>query len=208
MSHQADSLSFLSALAAWGLLGLLLCSMVEKLLPIIPSGGMFIMLGMFGVPHLSDLPWAVAVTAAGSTVGSLFWYALGRWFGPERGDSFVSQLAGRLDVGSEWYWRLKERYRHHRHIVTFVGQIVPVVRAYLAFPAGVLAVPARSFVVATFFGATIWNTPFLISGYMLRKRLFDQGVASVAAFAAIALAYPLLFMAFRLAGQAAKRLSP
>lgn len=198
MSNQSDLWDLLPALAAWGLLGLALCSAVEKLVPIIPSGGMFIMLGMFGVPHLSDLPWAVAVTAAGSTAGSLFWYVLGRWVGPERGDFLVLRTGKRFDVGNEWYWRLKDRYRHHRHIVTFVGQVIPVVRAYLAFPAGVLAVPAKGFVVATFFGAALWNTPFLISGYMLRKDFFDQATAAPAAFAAIVLAYPLLFVAFRI----------
>jgi len=198
MSHQADLLSLLPALAAWGLLGLVLCSALEKLLPVIPSGGMFIMLGMFGVPHLSDLPWVIAVTAAGSTAGSLFWYMLGRWFGPERGDFLVSRAGKRFGLGKDWYWRLKDSYRDHRHIVTFVGQIIPVVRAYLAFPAGVLAVPARGFIVATFFGAAFWNSPFLISGYMLRKHVFDQGIAAPAALAAIVLAYPLLFMAFRL----------
>ncbi|MFS8046142.1 DedA family protein [Rhizobium sp. BR 314] len=198
MINQTDVLDFLPALAAWGLLGLALCSAVEKLIPIVPSGGMLIMLGMFGVSDLSKMPWVVAVTAAGSTTGSLFWYALGRWFGVERGDAFVSQMEKRFGVGSGWYWRLKDGYRDHRFGVTFVGQIIPVARVYLAFPAGALALPAMRFAIATFLGAALWNTPYLVSGYMLRRHMFDQDIALPAAFAAIMLAYPLLFMGYRL----------
>ncbi len=198
MINQADVLDFLQALAAWGLLGLALCSTVEKLIPVIPSGGMLIMLGMFGASSLSDMPGVVTVTAAGSTAGSLLWYVLGRWFGPKRGDALVLRMEKRLGVGKGWYWRLKDGYRHHRFGVTFIGQIIPVARVYLAFPAGTLALPAMPFAAATFLGAVVWNTPYLISGYLLRRHMFDQDMAFPAAFAAIMLAYPLLFMGYRL----------
>ncbi|MGG6892581.1 MULTISPECIES: DedA family protein [Rhizobium] len=197
MIDQSDLLSTLPVLAAWGLAGLLLCTAVEKLIPIIPSGGMLIVLGMFGASDASDLPWVVAITATGSTAGSLFWYMLGRWFGPERGDFLAMRVGKRLGIGSEWYWRLKDGYHYRGFTVTFVSQIIPFARAYIAFPAGVLAVPAKGFAIATFFGAALWNTPYLISGYMLRKHMFDQDIALPAAFAAIMLAYPLLFTVFR-----------
>ncbi|WP_051074139.1 DedA family protein [Rhizobium freirei] len=198
MIDQSDFLDLLPALAAWGLFGFLLCAAVEKLIPIIPSGGMLIALGMFGVSDPSDLPWVVAITATGSTAGSLFWYVLGRWFGAERGDLLAVRLGRRLGIGGEWYWRLKDGYRHRGFALTFVSQIIPFARAYIAFPAGVLAVPAKGFATATFFGAVLWNTPYLISGYMLRKHMFDRDIALPAAFAVIVLAYPLLFTVFRL----------
>lgn len=188
----------LSDLAAWGIFGFALCSAIEKLVPVIPSVGMFLMLGMLGVGRPGDLPVAIAITAAGSTAGSLFWYGVGRWLGPARGDALVSKMGRRLDIKEEWYLRLKRSYHRNLIWVTFFGQLVPVVRAYMAFPAGVLAVPASGFAIATFFGAVIWNTPFLVSGYLLRRQIFAPDTAAPAAVAAIVLVNFLLFVVFRL----------
>ncbi|WP_349960971.1 DedA family protein [Rhizobium sp. ZPR3] len=188
----------LSDLAASGLLGLAFCSAIEKLVPVIPSAGMFLMLGVLGVAHPADLPAVIAITAAGSTAGSLFWYGMGRWLGPTRGDVFVQRMTRRLDIKEEWYPRLKRNYRGNLIRVVFFGQLVPVVRAYMAFPAGVLAMPAPGFVIATFCGALFWNTPFLVSGYLLRSQIFAPDTAAPAAVVAIVLVNLLLFALFRL----------
>jgi membrane protein DedA with SNARE-associated domain len=191
-------MGILPDLAAWGLLGLALCSVVEKLIPIIPSAGMFLMIGMLGVDHPGDLPVVIAITAVGSTTGSLFWYGAGRWLGPNRGDAFVVRMSRYLDIREERYLRLKRNYRHNVMWVTFFGQLMPVVRAYMAFPAGVLAIPVRVFAIATFFGAVTWNTPFLVSGYLLRRQILAPDTATSAAVAAMVLVNFLLFALFRL----------
>jgi membrane protein DedA with SNARE-associated domain len=193
--HLLDTLS---DLAASGLLGLALCSALEKLVPVIPSAGMFLMLGVLGVAHPADLPAVIAITAAGSTAGSLFWYGMGRWLGPTRGDVFVQRMTRRLDIKEEWYPRLKRNYRGNLIRVVFFGQLVPVVRAYMAFPAGVLAMPAPGFAIATFCGALFWNTPFLLSGYLLRSQISVPDTAAPAAVVAIVLVNLLLFALFRL----------
>lgn len=198
MSDLSDLLGIMPNLASWGLLGLALCSTIEKLLPIVPSVGMFIMLGMLNITSSGDLPSAIIITATGSTAGSLVWYGMGRWLGAERGDAFVMRMGRRLDIRDEWYLRLKSHCRRHRTWVAFVGQLIPVIRAYMAFPVGVLAMPIPGFAIATFFGAAVWNAPFLASGYMLRKQVFAQDTATSAAFAAILLIYLLLFALFRL----------
>ncbi|MDK4703964.1 VTT domain-containing protein [Rhizobium sp. CNPSo 4062] len=193
-SHLFD---VLPDLVAWGLLGLALCSAIEKLVPVIPSAGMLLMLGMLGVVHLAALPIVIAITAGGSTAGSLFWYGMGRWLGPVRGDIFVLKVTRYLDIKEERYLRLKRSYRGNLIRVTFLGQLVPVVRAYMAFPAGVLAMPLPGFAIATFCGALMWNTPFLVSGYLLRRQIFTPDTATPAAVAAVALVNFLLLALFR-----------
>ncbi len=44
--------------------------------------------------------------------------------------------------------------------------MIPAVRVYLAFPAGVLAIPVRGFAAATFLGALTWNAPLITLGYV------------------------------------------
>jgi len=197
MNGTSHLLDVLPDLAAWGLLGLALCSAIEKLVPVIPSAGMLLMLGMLGVVHLAALPIVIAITASGSTAGSLFWYGMGRWLGPVRGDIFVLKVTRYLDIKEERYLRLKRSYRGNLIRVTFLGQLVPVVRAYMAFPAGVLAMPLPGFAIATFCGALMWNTPFLVSGYLLRRQIFTPDTAAPAAVAAIALVNFLLLALFR-----------
>ena len=192
MSDSSYMLDVLPDLAAWGLFGLALCSAIEKLVPILPSIALFLMLGMLGVAKPLDLPAVIAVTAAGSTTGSLFWYGMGRWLGPARGDLFVLRMTRRLDIKEEWYLRLKRNYHGHAIRATLFGQLVPIVRAYMALPAGVLAIPAPGFAIATFCGALIWNTPFLVSGYLLRQQILAPDAAAPAAVAAIILVNLLL----------------
>ncbi|OED01458.1 MULTISPECIES: DedA family protein [unclassified Rhizobium] len=197
MSDSSYMLDVLPDLAAWGLFGLALCSAIEKLVPILPSIALFLMLGMLGVAKPLDLPAVIAVTAAGSTTGSLFWYGMGRWLGPARGDLFVLRMTRRLDIKEEWYLRLKRNYHGHPIRATLFGQLIPVVRAYMALPAGVLAIPAPSFAIATFCGALIWNTPFLVSGYLLRQQILAPDAAAPAAVAAIILVNLLLLALLR-----------
>ncbi|GES41997.1 hypothetical protein RsS62_12490 [Rhizobium dioscoreae] len=197
MSDSSYMLDVLPDLAAWGLFGLALCSAIEKLVPILPSIALFLMLGMLGVANPVDLPAVIAVTAAGSTAGSLFWYGIGRWLGPARGDLFVLRMTRRLDIKEEWYLRLKRNYHGHAIRATLFGQLVPIVRAYMALPAGVLAIPAPGFAIATFCGALIWNTPFLVSGYLLRQQILAPDAAAPAAVAAIILVNLLLLALLR-----------
>lgn len=197
MSDSSYMLDVLPDLAAWGLFGLALCSAIEKLVPILPSIALFLMLGILGVANPLDLPAVIAVTAAGSTTGSLFWYGIGRWLGAARGDLFVLRMTRRLDIKEEWYLRLKRNYHGHPIRATLFGQLIPVVRAYMALPAGVLAIPAPSFAIATFCGALIWNTPFLVSGYLLRQQILAPDAAAPAAVAAIILVNLLLLALLR-----------
>ncbi len=157
--------SFVCEFAGWGLLGLALCTTVEKVLPIVPSCGMLILIGMLGVPEAS----------------ALIWYLLGRWFGPERGEALVECAGCYVCLPVAQYRRLKSLYYRNRFWTTFTGQTIPVIRAYMAFPAGVLAFPLSSFTTATFLGALIWNTPFLSLGYVLRDSLLDPTAAALVA---------------------------
>ena len=146
-----------------------------------PSCGMLILIGMLGVPEASALPWAIAAATAGSTADSLIWYLLGRWFGPERGEALVECAGCYVCLPVAQYRRLKSLYYRNRFWTTFTGQTIPVIRAYMAFPAGVLAFPLSSFTTATFLGALIWNTPFLSLGYVLRDSLLDPTAAALVA---------------------------
>ncbi|MFC5583108.1 DedA family protein [Rhodanobacter terrae] len=97
--------------------------------------------------------WGVAVAGAvGCVVGSWLAYALGAWGGRplvERYGRYVLISHHDLDLADRWFQR-------HGDITIFVGRLLPVVRTFIAFPAGVARMPLWRFTAYTFLGALIW----------------------------------------------------
>ncbi|WP_035970288.1 DedA family protein [Bradyrhizobium sp. WSM3983] len=197
MTGLSDLPAFVSDLAGWGLLGLMLCAAAEKLVPIVPSYGVLIVLGMFVVPDFAALPWALAATTAGSTLGSLIWYAAGRWFGPQRGEALVQRAGRYLSLRVEKYRQLTGSYHRNQFWITVSSQVIPLVRVYMAFPAGVVAIPLTCFTTATFVGALAWNAPFLVLGYGLRESHVDPSTAASTAIIGIVVVEVMFALAFR-----------
>ena len=97
--------------------------------------------------------WAVALAGAvGCVIGSLVAYALGAWGGRpliERYGRYVLISHRDLDLAERWF----DRYGD---ITIFIGRLLPVVRTFIAFPAGVARMPLWRFNLYTFLGSLIW----------------------------------------------------
>lgn len=110
--------------------------------------------------HLS-LGGAIAAGVVGNLVGSLiaWWLAAqfgeavllgpGRWIGIRR--SHVEQA-------DRWFQR-------HGLLAVFVGRLLPVVRTYISFPAGLARVPVVPFSVLTVAGVLPWCAALAGAGY-------------------------------------------
>jgi membrane protein DedA with SNARE-associated domain len=97
--------------------------------------------------------WLVVPAGAiGCVLGSLLAYAVGAWGGRrlvERYGKYVLVSRRDLDLADRWF-------REHGGIIVFVGRLLPVVRTFIAFPAGVARMPIWRFCVYTFLGSLIW----------------------------------------------------
>ena len=97
--------------------------------------------------------WGVALAGAvGSVIGSWLAYALGAWGGRrlvERYGKYVLISRRDLDLADRWFQR-------HGDITIFFGRLLPVVRTFIAFPAGVARMPLWRFTAYTFLGSLIW----------------------------------------------------
>ena len=54
-----------------------------------------------------------------------------------------------LDLADRWFAR-------HGDIIILIGRLLPVVRTFIAFPAGVARMPLLKFILYTFIGSFIW----------------------------------------------------
>lgn len=97
--------------------------------------------------------WGVAVAGAvGCVLGSLVAY----WAGMYGGRPFIEKY-GRYVLLSRRDLNLADRwFEHYGEVIVFVSRLLPAVRTFIAFPAGVARMNLPRFVVYTFAGSLPW----------------------------------------------------
>ena len=160
--------AFIDTLIQGGLAGIFLLTLTEKLIPVIPSYALLVLLGMTSVAGPGDLVATIGVSVVGSTAGSLGMFALGRILDRGRIDAAVTRFGRYLQLDSAKYAGMVDKYRKRPFRIALIAQWVPVVRVFLALPAGALRLSAKRFGAATALGATGWNAAFLSLGYAFR----------------------------------------
>lgn len=98
--------------------------------------------------------WLVALAGAfGCVLGSLVAYYVGRFGGRqlvERYGRYVLISQRDLALADHWFAR-------HGDITIFVGRLLPVVRTFIALPAGIAGMEIKRFVLYTFAGSFLWS---------------------------------------------------
>lgn len=168
-------------IAAYGIMGAALLALLERLVPIVPSYGLFIFLGSYLVEKPIDLIPLIIATTLGSTLGGVCWYGLGYLLGEERTHRLVRRFGRYVFLKEALYLSLAGRYARNAFVATFIGQTIPVVRVYLSLPAGILALPLVTFTLAVLAGTTIWVGGFVTMGYGLHVLGWNPVVATIAA---------------------------
>lgn len=110
-----------------------------------------------------NLPLAVLFSTIGGVIGCSFCYGAGR-FGRGIMDNIFSKRFCSVKLGIE----KAEKYfvNQGKHSV-FFGRLMPIVRTYISFPAGMAKMNYLTFLGYSSAGALLWNT-FLISlGYYM-----------------------------------------
>ncbi|HVH64379.1 MAG TPA: DedA family protein [Candidatus Dormibacteraeota bacterium] len=143
---------------------------------IMPTSGLLAATG-----HL-NLIAAIVAGALANLVGSLIAYGLAARFGkplllgPGR---YIGIRAHHLELAEGWFhrWGL---------VAVLLGRVLPVIRTYISFPAGLARVEIVRFSALTFIGALPWCAALALVGYVLGKN-YDR-VSHPIEYAAIALA--------------------
>jgi membrane protein DedA with SNARE-associated domain len=117
--------------------------------------------------------WIVALAgASGCVLGSLLAYWLGAVGGRplvEKYGRYVLISHHDLDLADRWF-------RRHGDITIFIGRLLPVVRTFIAFPAGIARMPLWRFNIYTFVGSFIWCWALAWIGMQLGQNWHTLGV--------------------------------
>ena len=115
--------------------------------------------------HL-NLGGAILVGATGEVVGAYLAWVIGRTAGRaivDRFGKYVLLTHHDLDRAEAWYAR-------HPRWGVFGGRLFPVIRNFVALPAGVAEVPAVRFGLLTAAGSLIWDGAMAAIGYGVGSR--------------------------------------
>src|SRR5881628_2816787 len=127
---------------------------------IMPFSGYLIYTGRFNL-------WLVGVAGAfGCVLGSLVAYWVGMYGGRpliEKYGRYVLISHHDLDLADRWFARFGE-------IIVFASRLLPVIRTFIAFPAGVARMNLKRFVIYTFAGSLPWCLGLAYVGQKLGEK--------------------------------------
>lgn len=99
----------------------------------------------------------------GSLAGALFNYYLAVKFGRK----FLIKYGRYFFIKEETIIKMENFFKSHGHISTFSGRLIPAVRQYISFPAGLARMNLTIFCIYTSLGAGIWVIILTLLGYFL-----------------------------------------
>jgi membrane protein DedA with SNARE-associated domain len=104
--------------------------------------------------------------AVGCTLGSIVSYGLGAWGGRNLLDKYGKYLMishHDLELADRWFARWGEW-------TAFLSRLLPIVRTFISFPAGVARARFAPFVIYSFVGSFIWCGALAYGGYAFGAR--------------------------------------
>jgi membrane protein DedA with SNARE-associated domain len=157
---------------AVGYVGVMLAMAIESaMIPlpselILPFAG-FLVSDPAQLEPISGQPWSfwlvVIVGTIGNTLGSLVGYAIGAYGGRpflERYGRYLLIRQHEIEIADRFFARWGSQ-------TAFFSRLLPIVRTFISFPAGVARMDLRKFIVYSTAGAFLWSIALVWAGVQL-----------------------------------------
>ena len=108
-----------------------------------------------------NLVVVILLAIAGSVIGSYLAYVVGRTGGRaliERYGKYILLTHADLDKSENWF-------KKRGGLTVLLGRVIPVVRTFISFPAGMAEMNPASFGIFTTIGVTAWVSLLTVLGY-------------------------------------------
>ncbi|XUM19617.1 DedA family protein [Bradyrhizobium oligotrophicum S58] len=150
-------------IAALGYFGLAILMAIESACIPLPSEIIMPFAGYLALKGQFNLVGAATVGAIGCNLGSTVAYVIAAKGGRkaiERWGRYVLLRPGELAQSERFFAR-------YGSITVFIGRLLPIVRTFIAFPAGLARMPMVKFQVFTFLGSWPWCFALAYAGFLL-----------------------------------------
>ncbi|GAB2943905.1 hypothetical protein GCM10027203_53430 [Nonomuraea fastidiosa] len=172
---------------------------LENLFPPLPSEVILPLSGFTASQGEMQLLDVIIWTTLGSVIGALALYGVGALLGRERTLAIAAKLPL---VKTSDIEKTEAFFQRHGRMTVFFGRMIPIFRSLISIPAGVERMPVLTFTLLTAAGSLIWNTIFVMAGYVLGENwhLVETyvGIATNVVIAIVVVAI-LVFIGVRLA---------
>ena len=163
---QALAGAVIAVISAGGYLGIAFLMALESACLPLPSEVIMPFAGYLASTGRFALFLVATAGAVGCNLGSAVAYAAGRHGGRrfiDRWGRYVLLDPGHVDWAERFFAR-------HGGKTVFIGRLLPIVRTFIALPAGIARMPQVRFHVLTFLGSWPWCFVLAYAGYKLGEQ--------------------------------------
>jgi membrane protein DedA with SNARE-associated domain len=159
--------SFVSALVSivgtFGYLGIVILMALESSFFPFPSEVVMIPAGYLVQKGEMNMIVVILMGVFGSLIGAWLNYAIARTIGRKALITY-GQI---FFLSQERFYRMEVFLKKHGEIGTFIGRLIPGVRQYISFPAGLARMSLWRFTFWTGLGSSLWVAILTVIGYLV-----------------------------------------
>lgn len=147
----------------FGYIGIFVFTFLESTFMPIPSEMTMVPAGYLVQQGRMDMTLVFLFSVAGTLGGSLFNY----WLALKLGRPMLMRYGKYFFIKPERLVWIDEYFRDHGPISIFTGRLIPGVRHFISFPAGLARMNLRLFCLYTTLGGAIWMATLMALGYFI-----------------------------------------
>ena len=153
---------------ATGYLGIVLAMTLESCGIPLPSEIVMPLAGYFVFAHPDQFS-LVGVALAGA-VGCVIGSAIAYWIGATGGRPLILKYGRYILISKADADRADKWFEKYGNPVAFFSRLLPVIRTYISFPAGISRMNFWTFILFTFLGSLIWSFALAWVGFCSARR--------------------------------------
>lgn len=161
----------LNLFTSLGYAGIVVAMAIESCGIPLPSEVIMPLAGFLAFQQTFNL-WAAALAGAGGcVVGSLVAYGIGAW----GGRPLLLRYGRYVLISPHEAARADRFFARYGDPTIFVTRLMPLIRTFISFPAGIARMNITTFILYTFGGSLLWSLGLAYAGYVLGQRWQQVG---------------------------------
>lgn len=150
-----------------GYWGIALLMFLENLFPPIPSELIMPSAGYQAGQGELSLAGVIAAGTAGSLLGAVFWYLVGRVAGENRLKRWTRRHGRWLTLTPEDIDRADDWFDRYNVWAVSLGRLLPTIRTLISIPAGLFEMRFGPFLLCSGLGTALWSAALAAAGHAL-----------------------------------------
>lgn len=164
-----------STIRSLGYTGVVALTFLENLFPPIPSELVIPLAGFVAATDRLNVWWVIVAGTAGSLIGAVLWYEIGRRVGERRVRRWVDRFGKWITLSAKDVDRAQGWFKRHGGMAVFLGRLVPGVRTFVSLPAGFAGMPRLPFLLYSAAGTALWTGALAYAGVALKANFTVVG---------------------------------